>query len=175
VLAVATSPWKLVNTAALFLTFLSSNVVFLSPLVSIMITDYFFVRRGNVHVPSLYVANSTSPYWYWRGFNPRAFGAWLIALVSVIHGLAGSFNSDYNTVSKHIYSIGMLMSFSIAGPLYYLANLIWKVDIYPFGHDHVPNIREYLGNTDGFFEDDVIIGQEDGETTPTEVMHMSKV
>ncbi len=36
VLAVATCPWLLVATAATFLTFLGSNVVFLSPLVSIM-------------------------------------------------------------------------------------------------------------------------------------------
>ncbi|KAI1859446.1 hypothetical protein JX265_010449 [Neoarthrinium moseri] len=175
VLAVATSPWKLVNTASLFLTFLNSNVVFLSPLVSIMITDYFFIRRGNVHVPSLYIPNSNSPYWYWKGLNPRAFGAWLIGLLSVIHGLAGSFNANYNEGSKHIYSIGMLMSFSIAGPLYYLANVIWPVDIYPPAYASAPKTRELLGKSDGFFADEVIIGLEEDNTASTGEMWEAKV
>ncbi|KAH8882073.1 putative allantoin permease [Thozetella sp. PMI_491] len=168
-LSIATVPWKLVSSASLFITFLGSNVVFLSPLVSIMITDYFFVRRGNVHVPSLYVPNPSSPYWYWRGFNPRTFGAWLIALVSVIHGLGGSFHSNWNEGSKHLYSIGMLVSFSIAGPLYFLFNMIWPVPIYPVGYEHISTTREFMGKTDGFFEDDAIVGLEDETTTTEEV------
>ncbi|TVY25592.1 putative permease [Lachnellula hyalina] len=165
VLGLAICPWKLVNSAAAFITFLGSNVVFLSPLVSIMITDYFFIRKGNVHIPSLYKANSSSPYWYYGGFNLRTIVAWLIALLSVIHGLGGSFNKNWNIGSKHIYYIGMLMSFAIAGPLYYIFNLIWPVDIYPLEHINAPKTREIMAKTDGLFDDEVIIGyEEDGVT-----------
>lgn len=94
----------------------------------------------------------------------RTFGAWLIAVVSVIHGLAGNFNKNYNEGSSHIYSIGMLMSFSIAGPLYYIFCRIWPVNIYPINHIDAPRSREYMGKTDGFFEDEVIDGLEINST-----------
>ncbi|TVY92104.1 Uracil permease [Lachnellula willkommii] len=161
VLGLVICPWKLVNSAAAFITFLGSNVVFLSPLVSIMITDYFFIRKGNVHIPSLYKANLSSPYWYYGGFNLRTIVAWLVALLSVIHGLGGSFHKDWNVGSKHIYYIGMLMSFTIAGPLYYIFNLIWPVDIYPLEHINAPKTREIMAKTDGLFDDEVIIGYEE--------------
>lgn len=114
-------------------------------------------------MPSLYDGNPGSPYWYTGGFNLRAFSAWLIAVVSVIHGIAGSFNTNYNKGSTNIYSIGMLMSLFIAGPLYYLFNRIWPVDIYPGGHEGVPKTREYMGKTDGLFGEEVILGLEVGD------------
>jgi NCS1 family nucleobase:cation symporter-1 len=94
----------------------------------------------------------------------RTFGAWLIALVSVIHGLAGSFDTTYNQGSTRIYSIGMLMSFAIAGPLYYIFNRIWPVNMYPTEYMGAPKTREYLGETDGFFEDEIIVGLEGGNS-----------
>jgi NCS1 family nucleobase:cation symporter-1 len=113
----------------------------------------------------LYNGHESSPYWYTGGFNLRTFGAWLIAVISVIHGLAGNFDTTYNQGSTHIYSIGMLMSFAIAGPLYYIFNRIWPVNIYPIDHIGAPKAREYMGGTDGFFEDEVIVGLEDGNST----------
>jgi hypothetical protein len=59
----------------------------------------------------------------------------------------------------------MLMSFAIAGPLYYIFNLIWPVEIYPDGYRGVGKEREFMGRTDGFFEDEVIVGVEDGDST----------
>lgn len=47
------------------------------------------------------------------------------------------------------------MTFAIAGPLYYLFNRIWPVDIYPVEHMDAPKTREFLRATDGFFEDEI--------------------
>lgn len=55
------------------------------------------------------------------------------------------------------------MSFAIAGPLYYIFNRIWPVDIYPIEHMDAPKTREFMRATDGFFEDDVINGLRVGE------------
>lgn len=62
------------------------------------------------------------------------------------------------------------MSFFIAGPLYYLANLVWPMDIYPAGHEGVPKTREYMGKTDGFFEEEVILGLGDDSSTREHTM-----
>jgi NCS1 family nucleobase:cation symporter-1 len=118
----------------------------------------------------LYNGHKSSPYWYTGGFNLRTFGAWLIAAVSVIHGLAGNFNTHYDKGSTNIYSIGMLMSFAIAGPLYYIFNRIWPVDIYPVEHADAPKTREYMGKTDGMFEDEIIVGVETRSSTEEQVV-----
>jgi NCS1 family nucleobase:cation symporter-1 len=120
--------------------------------------DYFIVRKGNVHVPSLYNGHPTSPYWYQGGFNIRTFVAWAFGLAIVIHGLAGSFNPNYNVNSKHMYSLGMLLSFATGATIYYVLNLIWPVRIYPIDHMDAPKTREYMAKMDGFFEDDAIVG-----------------
>lgn len=121
--------------------------------------DYFIIRKGNVHVPSLYKGDSGSPYWYYGGFNIRTFVAWAIGVAVVINGLAGSFQKSYNVGSKHLYSLGMLLSFAVAGTLYYLFNKIYPVKIYPAEHCDTPKTREYMKTTDGYFlDDDVIVG-----------------
>lgn len=120
--------------------------------------DYFVVRKGNVHIPSLYNGHPSSPYWYEGGFNIRAFVSWACGVAIVIHGLAGSFIPNYNVNSKHLYSLGMLLSFATGAMIYYVLNLIWPVRIYPLDHMDVPQTREYMAATDGFFEDDTIVG-----------------
>lgn len=128
-----------------------------------------------MHVPSLYRGAKESPYWYYGGFNLRAFAAWLIAVVSVIHGLAGSFHTNYNKGSTHIYSIGMLLTLAIAGSLYYLFNLIWPVDVYPPGRSDEPRTRECLATTDGFFADEVIVGIGSEQQSEDDVIRQSIV
>jgi NCS1 family nucleobase:cation symporter-1 len=119
--------------------------------------DYFIVRKGNVHIPSLYNGHPSSPYWYQGGFNIRAFVAWVVGLAIVIHGLAGSFNPNYNVTSKHMYSLGMLLSFATGATVYYVLNIIWPVRIYPIDHIDAPKTREYMAKMDGLFEDDAVI------------------
>ncbi|CAK7224026.1 hypothetical protein SBRCBS47491_005409 [Sporothrix bragantina] len=170
VLALATVPWKIVSSAASFLTFLGSYVCFLSPLVGIMVIDYFVIRKGNAHVPSLYNGSPSSPYWYTGGFNIRAFVAWAIGVAVVINGLAGSFHKNYNVGSKHLYSLGLLLSFAVASLLYYIFNFIWPVAIYPAQHANAPKTFEIMGATDGYFpEDEVIIGMEPGSDGITQM------
>jgi NCS1 family nucleobase:cation symporter-1 len=122
--------------------------------------DYFIVRQGNIHIPSLYNGHPTSPYWYQGGFNIRAFVAWFIGVAVVIHGLAGSFNTNYNINSKHMYSLGMLLSFATGGTIYYILALIWPICIYPTDHVDAPKTREYMAQTDGYFDDDIITGRD---------------
>lgn len=89
ILAFACVPWKLVYSASSFLTFLGSYVCLITPIAACEIVDYWLIRHGNIHVPSLYRASSISPYYYKYGFNPRAYGAWVAGVVSSISGIAG--------------------------------------------------------------------------------------
>jgi NCS1 family nucleobase:cation symporter-1 len=111
ILAILIVPWKLVYSGASFLAFLGSYVVFITPIAAMMIVDYWFIRKGNVHVPSLYKSASVSPYYYYNGFNLRAYGAWAIAVGITISGIAGVLSpGSISQTAVNIYNTGELSS-----------------------------------------------------------------
>ncbi|CAK7210397.1 hypothetical protein SBRCBS47491_000770 [Sporothrix bragantina] len=147
-------PWKIIASASTFLTFLGSYTVFLMPICGTMIVDYWVLRRGNMHVPSLYTVAAGSPYSYWKGWNPRAVAAWVAGVAFTVHGIAGSLDPHaVNQASKNMYKLGFLLSLLMGSLVYYVANLIWPTPIYPEG---VPADREhmkfeYMAASEGFF------------------------
>lgn len=87
VLSPVVNPWRLVNTATIFLTVLSGYGVFLAPMTGMMAAHYVIVARMKVNVDHLYVADSTSVYWYTKGINWRAPVAVRIILPAQSKGL----------------------------------------------------------------------------------------
>ncbi|MCL2111548.1 MAG: cytosine permease [Clostridiales bacterium] len=66
--------------------FLNTYGAFLAPLASIFILDYYFIKKKNIDIISLYQANSR--YWYKSGFNTHAIIAWVAgAILPTILGL----------------------------------------------------------------------------------------
>lgn len=49
-------------------------------MAGILITDYFLVRKQKLRIDDLYIGNEDSAYWYFKGFNWRAFAAWVMGL-----------------------------------------------------------------------------------------------
>lgn len=79
-------PWQLVNRAATFVSVLNSFSVFLSPIMGIMATDFFLLRKQKIRLSHLYRTNDTS-YWFWHGVNWRAIIAWPCGWIPTIGGL----------------------------------------------------------------------------------------
>ncbi|TDZ20026.1 putative permease [Colletotrichum orbiculare MAFF 240422] len=126
-------PWKIIASASSFLTFLGSYTVFLMPTCGIMIVDYWVVRRGNFHVPSLYTKAEASPYTYHNGWNLRAVAAWIAA-------------------RKNMYKLGFLLSLAMGSLVYYVLCLIWPVPVYPREHElEATSGFEDMAATEGFF------------------------
>jgi NCS1 family nucleobase:cation symporter-1 len=145
-------PWKIVASATSFLTFLGSYTVFLMPICACMVVDYWLVRKGNIHVPSLYVYSPESPYTYYKGWNLRMLAAWVAGVAFVIHGIAGSLDPDsVNQASKNMYKLGFILSFSMGGLVYYALCLIWPVQVLPHGSER-PLVFEELAANEGFFD-----------------------
>lgn len=105
-------PWQLINRAATFITVLSSFAVFLSPIMGIMATDYYLLRRRKIRLSHLYRTHDTQ-YWYWHGINWRALPAWLCGWAPTVGGLIVTTNGSTNA-PKALYQ------------LYYMAFLIGK-------------------------------------------------
>ncbi|GKT59654.1 allantoin transporter [Colletotrichum tofieldiae] len=120
---------------------------------AIMIVDYWILRRGNFHVPSLYTLAESSPYTYYKGWNLRAVVAWMSGVVFTVHGIAGNLDPDsVNQASKNMYKFGFLLSFFMGSLVYYVACLIWPVQVYPAGMDsETPMGFETMAASEGFF------------------------
>ncbi|KAJ5008180.1 hypothetical protein K4K48_006357 [Colletotrichum sp. SAR 10_66] len=146
-------PWKIISSASSFLTFLGSYTVFLMPTCGIMIVDYWMLRRGNFHVPSLYTKDAGSPYAYLNGWNLRAIAAWIAGVAFTVHGIAGSLNPNaVNQASKNMYKLGFLLSLTMGALVYYVACLIWPPPIYPEGSESEATMGfEDMASSEGFF------------------------
>ncbi|KAK7185405.1 hypothetical protein DPSP01_001974 [Paraphaeosphaeria sporulosa] len=166
VLAPLLVPWKIIANAASFLTFLGSYTVFLMPICACMIVDYWYVRRGNFHVPSLYVNSPKAPYTYYKGWNLRMLAAWVAGVAFTVHGVAGSLDPDsVATASKNMYKLGFVLSFLMGGLVYFVLCLIWPPPILPGGEERELRFEEMAAN-EGFFDHEsvaTITGVVEGE------------
>jgi NCS1 family nucleobase:cation symporter-1 len=121
-------PWKILASAATFLAFLGGYTIFLGPMTSILMTDYFIVRRGNVSVPDMYNFHGIYRYHPKLATNWRAVVAFLIGCVPPLPGfinnivVAGKQTTTVSEDGQHIFHIGYVYSFVAAGFFYWLFN-----------------------------------------------------
>ncbi|KAH8686205.1 putative allantoin permease [Ilyonectria robusta] len=149
-------PWKIIASAKSFLTFLGSYTVFLMPICGVMVVDYWIIRKGNIHVPSLYTKADGSPYSYHNGWNLRAVAAWISGVAFTVHGIAGSLDpNSVNQASKNMYKLGFLLSFLMGSAVYYVLCLIWPPPIYPVAAE-ADTTFEFMAPSEGFFEGETV-------------------
>ncbi|KAK1445694.1 hypothetical protein CMEL01_09937 [Colletotrichum melonis] len=146
-------PWKIIASASSFLTFLGSYTVFLMPTCGIMVVDYWIIRRGNLHVPSLYTKVEGAPYTYYKGWNLRAVAAWVAGVAFTVHGIAGNLDPDsVNQASKNMYKLGFLLSLAMGSLVYFVACAIWPIPVYPQElESEISTGFESMAPSEGFF------------------------
>ncbi len=67
-------PWKFANLIPTILLWISA---LLGPIVGIMISDYYAIRKRELNLEDLYDANGQ--YTYWRNFNPAAMVTYVVS------------------------------------------------------------------------------------------------
>jgi NCS1 family nucleobase:cation symporter-1 len=88
VVAVLVLPWNLYSNPVVINYFLGGLGAILGPLFGIMITDYYFVRRGRVVIDDLFRDGTSGAYYYSRGINLTAVWVFVpTALVSCVIAL----------------------------------------------------------------------------------------
>ncbi|KAF2731237.1 hypothetical protein EJ04DRAFT_514740 [Polyplosphaeria fusca] len=121
-------PWKILASAARFLAFLGGYTIFLGPMTSILITDYYIVRRGNVSVPDMYDFHGIYRYSPKFASNWRAVVAFFIGCIPPLPGfinnivVAGDGTTKVSLGGQHLFAIGYIYSFVAAGVFYYAFN-----------------------------------------------------
>jgi nucleobase:cation symporter-1, NCS1 family len=86
VLAFAITPWNLLRTSFTFTSYLGSYQIFLSSIIGVIVSDYFFVRRGLINVPDLFKRSKLGDYYYTYGWNWRAYAAYIAGIVPCFPG-----------------------------------------------------------------------------------------
>lgn len=168
-LGFAITPWHILTSAPTFLNFLGGYSIFQGSVVSIMLVDYFFIRRGNLDIAAMYSTSPDSKYYFFSGFNIRAIVAFIIGFVVPLPGFIGSFGTVKVSVpATRLFYLGWLLSFLFGGLSYWAMCLVWKVpgqedcqrpyedmvdEVYalPDGHEHEGELP-----VDGEKKEDVI-------------------
>ncbi|KAF6012099.1 hypothetical protein HII13_001902 [Brettanomyces bruxellensis] len=148
-------PWKFLQNAQKFLTFLGSYSIFVGPLLGCLLADFYVLRKGNLHVPSLYTKNPSGVYYFVKGFNFLGLFSWAASVTIAVPGLYRAYYPDsLSQNATNIYTSGWLYTFLMAFCLHSVLGLIFKPKLYPDAHKDEPKTWEYMVHTDGFFEDD---------------------
>ncbi|KAL1737146.1 permease for cytosine/purines, uracil, thiamine, allantoin-domain-containing protein [Schizophyllum commune] len=138
VLAVATCPWIIQNSATSFTAFLGGYSIFLGPICGIMLADYFILRRRYMNLTALY-RHGPAPYWfgdlfwYWHGFNLRAIAAFALALIPNLPGFVAKVN-NHNNIPKaatFIFSCVWPVGVLVSAALYLIFSAIWMPSAVP--------------------------------------------
>jgi NCS1 family nucleobase:cation symporter-1 len=116
-------PWQLVNRAASFITVLNSFSVFLSPIMGVMVCDFFILRHRKIKLTHLFHPDG-SDYWFWHGINLRVLPAWIAGWAPTIGGLILSVQGT-KTGSRLLFE------------LYYIAFFLGKSSFTTVRHLHI--------------------------------------
>jgi NCS1 family nucleobase:cation symporter-1 len=113
-------PWNLLSSANNFTTYLSAYSVFLSSIAGVMISDYYFVRKGYLEIKELYSARKTGPYYFTLGFHVRGYIAYICGILINIVGFVGAIGKKVPAGATYIYNVNFFGGFIVASSTYYL-------------------------------------------------------
>lgn len=130
ILSWVVQPWDFYNTSSTFVTVMSSFSVFMSPVVGIIIADFWVVRKKHLKLSHLYVDTPEGNYWYWGGVNYRNLLIWVIAFAPGLPGLVNSANPSLkiSTGARNFYYANTVIEFAIAFTLVSVSSLIWPYE-----------------------------------------------
>jgi NCS1 nucleoside transporter family len=119
ILAWALVPWKILESAGSFLNFMSAYAIFLGPIASIMLFDFWVLHKGKYNCLALYQPDNIYRYTY--GINWRAVVAFLVGVAPNLPGLINSVNSSIDVgAGIHPYQFGWILAF-VATTIVYMA------------------------------------------------------
>jgi nucleobase:cation symporter-1, NCS1 family len=126
--------------------------------MQIVIVDYFFVKKGNIHTPSLFNPAAGSLYYYNKGWNVKALGCWISAAAFGIPGLIGAYHPAWVSHGAiHMYQTGWVICFAVATTFYFMTNRILPARVAPEGYNAEPKKFEQFAETDGYLEGDQLV------------------
>ncbi|TQV94190.1 NCS1 nucleoside transporter family protein [Cordyceps javanica] len=103
------NPWRMVDTATIFISVMSGYGVFLAPMTGMMVASYYIVHRQKLDVDDLFRGDPSSKYWYSNG--------WAIGVGPCLPGFVASVNSSVSVPDsiRELYMTNYLYGFFSSG------------------------------------------------------------
>ncbi|KAK5170233.1 uracil permease [Saxophila tyrrhenica] len=120
IVGIVMCPWHLLESSNDFTTYLSAYSVFLSSIAGVMISDYYFVRRGYLQTRDLYSAQKTGPYYYTFGIHWRGYVAYICGILINVVGFAGAVGTPVPIGATYIYNLNFFCGFIVSSGIYWL-------------------------------------------------------
>jgi NCS1 family nucleobase:cation symporter-1 len=123
-------PWKIMEKAGNYIfTWLVGYSALLGPIAGIMVADYWILRRRNLDVRELYVANGR--YRYSNGINWWAIVALVIGILPNIYGFFLEATgtkpvTDFQHLAKDIYAFAWIVGFLLSMFVYTVLMLTFE-------------------------------------------------
>lgn len=115
VISVLINPWYLLGSASVFINFLASYQVFLSAITGVLMCNYWVVSRGYYKMEDLFTARKDGAYYFTKGWNIRAYVAYVLAIAPNFAGFLGnmgvSMPMGVTRAYYMAYPIGLIVSF----------------------------------------------------------------
>ncbi|PHH87208.1 hypothetical protein CDD83_9184 [Cordyceps sp. RAO-2017] len=123
------NPWRLVTSASIFLSVLSSYGIFLAPMTGMMTANYLILCRRKLKVEDLYRGDAQSIYWYWHGVNWRAFVAWVIGVAPCLPGFVAQVNTSVKVSDGciELYYLNYMYGYLVSGLIYTALHRLFPV------------------------------------------------
>ncbi|KAK6832876.1 hypothetical protein PG987_007570 [Apiospora arundinis] len=164
ILSIAMCPWELLSSAGVFISVLSAYSVFLGPIVGIMVCEYWVLRKRRVKLSDLYHPGKSGLYYYWNGFNLRAFASWIVGWSYLIPGFIHNVNPaiEVPQACTHLYSLAFPLGFTVSFLVHWGINKLIpppglaETDDLDYYNTFTPDEAARLGVAPG----DVLVGEE---------------
>ena len=113
-------PWNLLSSSNKFILYLSSYSVFLSSIAGVIISDYYFVRKGYLDIRALYSARRTGPYYFTYGVHWRAYAAYVAGILINVVGFAGEIGTSKVPIgATYLYRVNFFGGFIVSSSVYW--------------------------------------------------------
>lgn len=113
-------PWNLLSSSNKFTLYLSSYSVFLSSIAGVIITDYYFVRKGYLDIRALYSTRRTGPYYFTYGVHWRAYAAYVAGILINVVGFAGELGTSKVPIGAiYLYRVNFFGGFIVSSVVYW--------------------------------------------------------
>lgn len=120
--------------------------------------DYFLIKRGNIHTPSLFNPTAGTLYYYSKGWNLKALACWVCAVLFGIPGLVGAYHPTWvSEAALNMNKMGWVLCFAVAAGFYFVVVSVLPAQVTPGGYQADPKDFESFAVTDGYLEGDALI------------------
>lgn len=123
-ISIACNPWQLQADETVVIIFGSGWGCFCSSLTGVLIAKYYIIYKREVLISHLYKNDKDSIYWFYKGFDWRAFVSWAIGTAFLMPGLAAAANGKdwgfWNRIFQISYAWGLVLSGTTMVTLHYI-------------------------------------------------------